>query len=250
MISRWTVLNGVLVAIVALLAVEIGRTWMRAVPPLRMPAAGDGAPRRDAKTRPAAVRAERSEEDVALITSMDLFDQSRQAPGSVTDVAAPVEVPPPTGIEVVGIRLIAGDQEAFIRDASQGNAQRRVRTGDEVAGFTVQSINATAVELGNPNGQNVTLYLQLAPSAGGAKPGVPAAVGARRPPTPPPPTAAGVAGQQGPRTPPTDPAALRQQQRLQQRQQRLQQLRQQKQNAAGMPAAKQQRLDVMREKGA
>ena len=250
MISRWTVLNGVLVAIVALLAVEIGRTWMRAVPPLRMPAAGDGTPRRDAKARPVAGRADKIEEDVALITNMDLFDQSRQAPGTTTELAAPVEIPPPTGIDVVGIRLIGDDPEAFIRDASQGNAQRRVRTGDEIAGFTVQSINATAIELGNANGQNVTLYLQLAPSAAGAKPGVPAAAGARRPGTPAPAAAGAAAQQGGARNPPMDPAALRQQQRLQQRQQRLQQLRQQKQNAAGMPAAKQQRLDVMRGKGA
>jgi hypothetical protein len=193
------------------------------------------------------VRAEKTDEDVALITSMDLFDQSRQAAGTVTEAAVPVEVPPPTGIEVVGIRLIGDDPEAFIRDASQGNAQRRVRTGDEVAGFTVQNINATNVELGNANGQSVMLYLQLAPSAAGAKPGVAAvgAAGARRPPVPPPPAAAGVAAQ-GVRTPPMDPVAQRQQQRLQQRQQRIQQRQQQRQGAAAVPGAIQQRLDLIR----
>jgi hypothetical protein len=211
---------------------------MRAVPPLRTPAAtapGDVAPHREAKAKPSSARSEKADEDVALITSMDLFDMSRQAVGAAGAVT-PVEVPPPTGIEVVGIRVIGGDPEAFIRDASQQNAQRRVRTGDEIAGYTVQAINPTNVELGNPTGQSVTLWLQLSPS-GGATPGSPQ-TGARRVAAPPPPAAAGGAVSSGVvRSPPTDPAAVRQQQRLQARRQR-----------SGVPPAVQQRLDRMRNK--
>jgi len=234
-IGRWTVINLVLVAIVALLGVQIGRTWMRTVPPLRAPAAGpaEAASHREAKGRPAAARNDKADEDVALITSMDLFDVSRQAVGAAEPVA-PEEVPPPTGVDVVGIRLIAGDQEAFIRDASQQNAQRRVRTGDEVAGYTVQTIRPTSVELVNPTGQTVTLWLQLSP--GGGKPGTPQAAGVRR--SVPVPTAAGgaVAAQQGAVRPPTaDPAALRRQQRLEARRQR-----------SGVPPAVQERLDRLR----
>jgi hypothetical protein len=240
-IGRWTVINLVLVTIVALLGVQIGRTWMRTVPPLRAPAAGpaDAAPRRETKAKPSAARSDKADEDVALITSMDLFDMSRKAVGA-EEAVAPVDVPPPTGVDVVGIRLIAGDQEAFIRDASQQNAQRRVRTGDEVAGYTVQTIRPTSVELVNPTGQTVTLWLQLSPS-GGAKPGGAQAAGVRRPV--PVPTAAGgaVASQLGAVRPPTpaapDPAMLRQQQRLQARRQR-----------SGVPPAVQQRLDRMRSK--
>ena len=239
MIGRWTVINLVLVAIVVLLGVQIGRTWMRALPALRAPAAGAGDPpaRRDTKAKPPPGHAEKANEDVALITSMDLFDVSRQAVGAAGP-AAPVEVPPPTGIDVVGIRLIAGDQEAFIRDASQQNAQRRVRTGDEVAGYTVQAINATNVELVNPTGQTVTLWLQLSPS-GGAKPGAPQAAGVRRA-APVPAAAGGAVAAQPPgavRPPGQDPALIRQQQRLQARRQR-----------SGVPPAVQQRLEQMRNK--
>jgi hypothetical protein len=239
-IGRWTVINLVLVAIVALLGIQIGRTWMRTVPPLRAPTAAptETAPHRETKGKPSAAHSDRADEDVALITSMDLFDVSRKAVGAEEPVA-PEEVPPPTGVDVVGIRLIAGDQEAFIRDASQQNAQRRVRTGDEVAGYTVQTIRPTSVELVNPTGQTVTLWLQLSPS-GGAKPGTPQAAGVRR--SVPVPTAAGrsVAAQQGAVRPPTpvpDPATLRQQRRLEARRQR-----------SGVPPAVQERLDRLRNK--
>jgi len=206
--SRWTMVNLLLVAVVALLAVQIGRTWTRTTPPLRAPASGDAPPRRDARPKAQSARANEAEEDVALIASLDLFDQSRQALGVVSDAAVPVEAPPPTGIEVVGVRSIAGDQEAFLRDASQGNVQRRVRMGDEVAGYTVQSIDATNVKLGNATGGTVTLYLQLALSGGG-KSGVAASVPGRPAPagTPtavaPPPSAPAQAS----RTPPMDPAS-------------------------------------------
>lgn len=225
MIGRWTVLNGVLLAVVVLLGVQIARTWMRAVPPVRAlaPEATDGA-RREPKKRPAAERTEQTDQVVALITSQDLFDASRQALGSGPAVVA--ELPPPTGIELVGIRLLGGDQEALIRDQSQQNAQRRVREGDEVAGYTVQAINPTNVELANGDGQAVTLWLQLAPSAAPKAGGVPGRPGAPAPgprpggvPPPPPPRAA-VAGQQvQPVAPPIDPRAA---ERQRQRQQRLQ----------------------------
>ena len=179
MMSRWTVLNMLLAATAALLAVQIARVWMRSIPQTSALADEDVRPRREGKPKGQSIRKDDSQADVAVITSLDVFDPSRQPIGLVTEVAAPVEVPPPTGIELVGIRSIAGDREAFVRDASQGNAQRRVRTGDDVAGYTVQSIDPTSVELGNATGQRVTLALQLARSGG--KPGMPATA---RPPVP------------------------------------------------------------------
>jgi hypothetical protein len=240
------VLNVVLGLFVVLLGVQVTRTWMRTVPAMRVPVAAPGEPakRREPRSK-AAGRGENGEEQVALITSMDLFDSSRQAVGLAVESTVAVEMPPPTGIEVVGIRLLAGDQEAFIRDASQANAQRRVREGDEVAGYTVQAINPTNVELGNAAGQSVTLWLQLAPSAG-AKPGGPAG-GARpggapvpRPGGPAGPMRAGVAaGQPGAvARPPIDPTAA---QRQRQRQQQLQRQRQRGGGAAVPPAVQQLR---------
>jgi hypothetical protein len=233
MIGRWAVLNGVLLVIVVVLGFQSARTWQRLVPPLRMPVAagtGDGPARREAKAKPAVQRDGEGQEMVALITSMDLFDSTRQAVG--TTVEAPVELPPPTGIEVVGIRLLGDDEEAFIRDASQQNAQRRVRTGDEVAGYTVQSINPTSVELANPTGQTVTLWMQLTTS-GAPKPGVP---GVPRPNVSPVPA----------QPPPLDPRAA---ERQRQRQERLQQRRGGVATPPSLPAGVRQLRDQMR-KGA
>lgn len=242
MIGRWTVLNVVLVLIVVLLGIQITRTWMRTVPPLRTPVAAgpaEPAPRREPKGKTQPARGENGAEQVALITSMDLFDSSRQAVGTAGPAEA-VEVPPPTGIELVGIRLFAGDEEAFIRDASQANAQRRVREGDEVAGYTVQAINPTNVELGNPTGQTVTLWLQLAPSGGAAKPGGPQF--GPRPGGVAPGRGGAAAGQQGAAPqPPIDPTAA---QRQRQRQRELRQ-----RGGAAVPPAVQQLRDQMR-KGA
>jgi hypothetical protein len=235
LISRWTMVNLLLAAIAGLLAVQIGRTWTRTAPALRAPASGDASPHRDAKPKAQPARANEAEEDVASITSLDLFDQTRQAPGVVTDVAVPVEASPPTGIDVVGIRSIGGDQEAFIRDGSQGNTQRRVRMGDEVAGYTVQSIDATDVKLGNTSGGTVTLYLQLAlsgnPGAVVSVPGRPAPAGT--PPTVAPPASA---PGQASRTPPMDPASVAMQQRIEERwDKRRLQLQQQGQPSAHVP---------------
>jgi len=252
MIGRWTVLNGVLLAVVLLLGVQIARTWMRAVPPMRTPVPDTAeGPRRDPRKRTVTERNEQTEEIVALITTQDLFDASRQAVGSGPATVA--EIPPPTGIELVGIRLLGGDQEALIRDQSQQNTQRRVRAGDEVAGHTVQAINATNVELLNPNGQAVTLWLQLAPSA--AKPAVPGRPGVPAPaprpggvpPAPPRPGAAPVpapAQNAGGAAAPMDPRAA-ERQRL--RQQRLE--RRGGELKPNLPAGIQERLNQLR-KGA
>jgi len=248
-IGRWTVLNGVLLAVVLLLGVQIARTWMRTVPPMRTPAPDTAeVPRRDGKKRTVTERGEQMDQMVALITSQDLFDASRQAIGS--GAVSVTEVPPPTGIELVGIRLLGGDQEALIRDQSQQNTQRRVRAGDEVAGHTVQAINATNVELLNPNGQAVTLWLQLAPSA--AKPAVPGRPGLAAPaprpggvpPAPPRPAAAPAPQNPGAAAPPMDPRAA-ERQRL--RQQRLE--RRGGELKPNLPAGIQERLNQLR-KGA
>jgi len=221
MIGRWTVLNGVLLVLAVLLGVQIARTWIRTVPPVRVPApaADSQGQRREVKAKPGTPR-EPTDDMVAVIASMDLFDMSRQPAGTTTAATVVTEVPPPTGIELIGIRLLGRDQEALIRDQSQQNAQRRVRTGDEVSGYTVQAINATNVELANDNGQQVTLWLQLSPSKGAARPA--AGSGGQRPqPVTPQPLGAaprpGAAPPPPAATPPVDPRAAERQRVRQQR---------------------------------
>jgi hypothetical protein len=183
---RWTILNVLLGVIVALLGIEIVRTWARAVPSV------DLTPRPPAPAREAEkhVKGKRGVADktgahaeptpavmVAAIADKDLFDPSRRGPNE--DAATPVahETGPPPGINVVGIRILGRDREVFVTDASQGNQQRRLRPGDQVGGYTVKSIEATGLVLVSPSGDAVNMALSLEkgkPPA--AHPGAPAPV--------------------------------------------------------------------------
>jgi hypothetical protein len=169
-IGRWTVVNTVLVLIVLAVAGQIGRTWMRASPPLpAVESDGEHKANRRPSRRPRPAAA--ADEMVALITEQDLFDPSRKADGAA-DGAAPTTLaedetpPPPPGLTVVGVRLLGEDAEAFVKDSATANEQRRVRLGDDVGGYTVQEIRETSVVLEASNGNRVTLWLSLAPSGG------------------------------------------------------------------------------------
>jgi hypothetical protein len=162
---RWVIVNVLLALVVALLATAIARTWAAALRPIavapRSPAAPPVAPtppserekRRGDKGGPRAPQT--PEAMVALVTEKDLFDPSRR-PQTTEDSASgtgPVAkvVDPPTGVTVVGVRIIGKDREVFVSDASAGAAtQRRLRLGDEVAGYTVKAIDADAVTLRDP----------------------------------------------------------------------------------------------------
>jgi hypothetical protein len=110
------------------------------------------------------------------------------------------ETGPPTGVTVVGVRIFGGDREVFVTDASGGaGGQRRLRVGDEVAGYTVKTIEATSVTLSSPSGDLVTMPLTLEKGkggggGGGASPPVARAPGRPQAPQPPGSPAAGAQG--------------------------------------------------------
>jgi hypothetical protein len=85
------------------------------------------------------------------------------------------EVGPPQGVTIVGMRIVGHDREVFVTDASQGTQQRRLRVGDQVAGYTVKSIEAATVTLVSPSGDPVgmPLTLEKGKTAAPAKPGAP-----------------------------------------------------------------------------
>jgi hypothetical protein len=181
---RWAIINVLLGVIVVLLAIQIVSTWARALPKLeersRQPppapeprekgrrASDKGGPRTPAT--PDVL--------VSSIGDKDLFDPTRRAapedggPQTTQQEAAPL--PPPSGIAVVGIRLLHGEREAFIQDATQQNKQRRLRVGDQLQSFTVKEITDGQVILGTPAGQSVTMDVELKKS-GGARGPAPAA---------------------------------------------------------------------------
>jgi len=118
----------------------------------------------------------------AAISDKDLFDPSRRPPSPEDTTAASVPVTkPPDNVTVVGVRIFGkGDREAFVNDGTQGGAvTRRLRVGDQLAGYTVKAIDRTAVTLTSPSGDVVSMPLTV--DKGTAQPAPP---GVQRPPTP------------------------------------------------------------------
>jgi hypothetical protein len=185
--GRWAILNGLLGLIVALLALEIVRTWARELPPVD-PAgkvsARAAAPEKHEKGKHGVDKATAKAEAtppvlVAAIEAKDLFDPSRQkAPLEEVKVTPPPpkETGPPPGVTVVGFRLFGSDREAFVTDSSQtqGSQQRRLRTGDQIGGYSVKRIEATGLVLTSPSGDEVTMPLVVEKGKSTPQPGRPA----------------------------------------------------------------------------
>jgi hypothetical protein len=210
---RWTILNVLLGVIVALLGIEIVRTWARTVPAVDL-TPRQPAPAREAEKQPPHGKGKRGANDktaahveqspaamVAAVADKDLFDPSRRGPSEDAAGGGPVvhETGPPPGVTVVGIRILGRDREVFVTDASQGNQQRRLRPGDQVGGYTVKSIEATQLVLTSPSGDTVSMPLAL--EKGKPQPAHPAAPVPARPagvvPAIKPPAASPAAGVQG-----------------------------------------------------
>jgi hypothetical protein len=168
---RWVMLNGVLAVIVLGLGVQIVRTWARTLPPVevRAPSKAADGPARTGEgggKRGKRAQAEKSTQTpTALVTAIvnkDLFDPSRTKPSETVQVAAATHITdPPPGVSLVGVRLFGRDREGFILDATQANAQRRIRSGDTVGNFTVKSIRNSSVVLVSAAGDYVTLSLEI-----------------------------------------------------------------------------------------
>jgi len=183
---RWGIINALLGLIVALLLVQIAGTWARSLPkpddrPRQPPPAPAAEPREKGrrsgdKGGPRAAPA--PEAVVSAISDKDLFDPTRRPPpqGNTAQAAAEeAPPPPPSGVAVVGIRLLQGEREAFIQDATQQNKQRRLRVGDQLQSYTVKEITDTQVILAASTGQSVTMDVELRKSGGarGPAPAVP-----------------------------------------------------------------------------
>ena len=183
---RWGIINALLGLIVALLLVQIAGTWARSLPrpderPRQPPPAPAPEPREKGrrsgdKGGPRAAPA--PEAVVSAIGDKDLFDPTRRPPpttGAAQAAAEEAPPPPPSGVAVVGIRLLHGEREAFIQDATQQNKQRRLRVGDQLQSYTVKEITDTQVILAASTGQSVTMDVELRKSGGarGPAPAVP-----------------------------------------------------------------------------
>ena len=191
--GRWAIVNTLLGIIVALVGYEIVRTWARGLPkaPIAESAASPPpAPVPEPREKGKRGRAEKAGALAqqtpavlaAAITDKDLFDPSRRPPSPEDTTAASVPVTkPPDNVTVVGVRIFGkGDREAFVNDGTQGGAvTRRLRVGDQLAGYTLKAIDRTAVTLTSPSGDVVSMPLTVVKwTAQPAPPGV------QRPPMP------------------------------------------------------------------
>jgi len=208
---RWAIINTLLAVIVALLTLEIVRTWARALPTFEV-TPGSAPPdetapkkgKRGAGEKGGAHADQGPAALVSVIAEKELFDASRRPPSvEEVKVEVPKETGPPPGVTIVGVRIFGKDREVFLTDQSQGNVQRRLRIGDQVVGYTIKAIEPTGVTLNSPSGDPVTMALVVekgkAPVAVTPRPGVPRPGGAGRGAVPAP--APGAPGTQ-PQPPP------------------------------------------------
>jgi hypothetical protein len=185
--SRLAFINGLLGVILVVLGLGIWSTWARTLPPepviTRTAPAGKpateshgGGKGKRASDKNAAAAPLAPAALVTAIVERDLFDPSRQkaAEEAAKVQAVAKETGPPPGVNVVGLRILGRDREAFVTDQAQGNQQRRLRVGDQVGGYTVQQITASGLTLTSPSGDPVTMALNIEKGGkGGAQPTAP-----------------------------------------------------------------------------
>jgi hypothetical protein len=194
--GRWAILNSILGLIVILLVVQVVWTWTRTLPPVEVSTRGPSpAPPSEARRGERGERGKHSKRGgtdrdvppavmVATIVNKDLFDPSRQkATTEEPVVEVPKETGPPPNLSLVGVRILGKDREAFLVDSGKGNDQQRLREGDEIGGFTLKTIEARRVTLGNASGEVINLTLTV--ETGPASKGPTAIPRAGRMPTPP-----------------------------------------------------------------
>ncbi|GEM_PF-1269929 len=183
--GRWVIINAILAVLVVLLAAEIARTWTRRLPVVdvaaRPPAAAVPPEKHDARKHGGEKSGGGADQTpAALVTAIvekDLFDPSRQKPPDDAKAAATAaverKVDPPAGVTLVGISIVGGEREAYVLDANQQNQQRRLHVGDQIAGYTVHSIDAGAIQLISPSNDPVPMPLLVGKKGGPAAPGTP-----------------------------------------------------------------------------
>jgi hypothetical protein len=189
--GRWAIINGLLAIMVALLGLEIVRTWGRELPAVEV-AARPPAPepprekggKRGGEKGGAGRTPQATPVLVEAIGEKDLFDPSRRPPAEDAAPAAPPPVTgPPTNLTVAGVRISGRNREAFVTDSSQGNRQQRLHIGDQVAAvvagqagtvnYTIKAIDPTGLTLASPSGETITMPLELDRSKAPAAPKTP-----------------------------------------------------------------------------
>ncbi len=155
--KRFSVLNVLLLALIALAAWRTVDVWRRDAPVVD---AGSAA--RPLEPLPQPPRKPGIPQMVDTIAKQDLFDSSRKEGGEEDAEPQPEATPaPPPTLKLSGVLFVGLEPEAVLTDSAQGNKQIRLRVGEEISGYRVDRISAEEIALVSGNGEEVLIPLLI-----------------------------------------------------------------------------------------
>jgi hypothetical protein len=166
---RVLILNLLLLAIVAVLAVQIVSLWwggepeVEAVAPREAKAQKLDIPKVDRRPPPPNLASQ--------IADKDLFDQSRTAAEPGPAAVVTTEPLRPLTLVLLGVSGGAPEREALVKDQTQPKPQW-IRRGEDVGGYKLGRIDPTSIVMVGPGGEEITLVINVEK----AKAGQPAAL--------------------------------------------------------------------------
>ena len=155
---RVLILNLLLLAIAAVLVVQIVSLWWARAPEAETVVA------REAKAQKVEVpKVDRRPPPPNLakqIADKDLFDQSRTAPQEGTATAVAAEPVRPLTLVLLGVSGGGPEREALVKDQTQPKPQW-IRQGEEVGGYKLGRIDPTSIVMVGPGGEEITLVINV-----------------------------------------------------------------------------------------
>lgn len=199
---RVLILNLLLLAIVAVLVVQIVSLWwasgpeVETVSPHEAKAQKLDVPKVD--RRPPAPNL------ATQIADKDLFDQSRTGVPPEAVNALPTEPLRPLTLVLLGVSGGGPEREVLVKDQTQPKPQW-LRQGEEVGGYKLGRIDPTSIVMVGPAGEEITLVINVEKAKGGQPVSMPGPAGIQPPPAPVPArTPHGAMSPSGARTPAAD----------------------------------------------
>jgi hypothetical protein len=155
---RVLILNLLLLAIAAVLVVQIVSLWWA-----RAPEAVAVAPREAKAQKVEVPKVDRRPPPPNLakqIADKDLFDQSRTAPQEGTATVVAAEPIRPLTLVLLGVSGGGPEREALVKDQTQPKPQW-IRQGEEVGGYKLGRIDPTSIVMVGPGGEEITLVINV-----------------------------------------------------------------------------------------
>jgi hypothetical protein len=181
---RVLILNLLLLAIVAVLVVQIVALWW-----FQEPEAETVAPREAKAQKIDIPKVDRRPPPPNLATQIadkDLFDASRQAEKAAgTAATGPVSTEParPLTLVLLGVSGGGPEREALVRDQTQPKPQW-IRQGEMVGDYKLGRIDPISIVMVGPQGEEVTLFINVEKAKAGVPQAATGPAGIQPTPTP------------------------------------------------------------------